>query len=42
MPATDSPAIIVARFLKTSNYTEVSQPPTHTLDIADEWLKVLP
>ncbi len=27
MPATDSPAIIVARFLKSSNYTEVSQFP---------------
>lgn len=23
MPATDSPAIIVARFLKANNYTEV-------------------
>jgi len=41
MPATDSPAIIVARFLKSSNYTEVSWTSTLALDIADQRLKVL-
>jgi hypothetical protein len=28
MPATDSPAILVARFLKANNYTEVYYPPS--------------